>query len=302
MSLSSSVRISSHKELRGQTGLHPLLEAFVDSDHPETDRDLDRLIYLDLPRRGLAVIEASVSSENIAEFLLATYHPAGRREHLVAIWEVSLNWARKQGAAAVQIYYLKQSGSGDVLEELGFPTTTQIVVLGREGKEDIPREQLPDPSIRRASSEQEWPALVHLLELTLVNSLDVPESIPLRHPDALLRSWGKGHTSEEILILVAESQGQMVGFVVATHDPDGEEDSGFTIHYLGVTEAHRRQGWATRLLEQFFRLAHDVGDGKFAVYVDVRNQPAIQLYQRFGFREFEDLRLPIVFQRLDQAT
>ena len=292
MSLSSSVRISSHEELRGQTGLHPLLEAFVDSEHPQSDRDLDRLIYLDLPRRGLAVIEASVSSENIAEFLLATYHPAGRREHL----------ARKQGAAAVQIYYLKQSSSEDVLEELGFPTTTQIVVLGREDKEDVPRVQLPDPSIRRASSEQEWPALVHLLELTLVNSLDVPESIPLRHPDALLRSWSKGYTSEEILILVAESQGQMVGFVVATHDPDGEEDSGFTIHYLGVTEAHRRQGWATRLLEQFFRLAHDVGDGKFAVYVDVRNQPAIQLYQRFGFREFEDLRLPIVFQRLDQAT
>ena len=240
-----------------------------------------------------------MSSENIVEFLEATHHPAGRREHLIAIWEVSLNWARKQGAAAIQIYYLKQSGSGDVLKELGFPTTTQIVALRREDKPDIHREHLPDPSVRRASSEQEWSALVHLLELTLVNSLDVPESIPLRRPDALLRSWGKGHTSEETLILVAESQGQMVGFVVATHDSDAEDVSGFEIHYLGVAEAHRRQGWATRLLERFFHLAHDAGVGRFAVYVDERNQPAINVYRGLGFREFEELRLPIVFQRLE---
>lgn len=301
MSLSSSVRISSRQELRGQAGLHPLLAAFVDLDQPDPSRDQNRLIYLDLPQGGLAVIAASVSSENIVELHLATYHPAGRREHLIALWEVSLDWARKQGAAAVQIYYLKQSGSEDVLKELGFPTTTQIAVLGREDEPDIHREQLPDPSIRRASSEQEWSSLVHLLELTLVNSLDVPESIPLRRPDALLRSWVKGHTSEETVILVAESQGQMVGLMVATRDSDAEEDLGFEIHYLGVAEAHRRQGWATRLLEQFFRLAHDAGVGKFTVYVDERNQPAINLYQRFGFREFEELRLPIVFQRLDQT-
>ena len=302
MSLTSSVRISMHMELYGQASLHPLLNGFVDVDQSAPQRDRDRLIYLDLPRGGLAIIEATMNSGRIVELFQATFHPAGLREHLLAIWEASINWARSQRAVAVQIIYLKQSGSGDVLAEMGFPTTTHILILGKESCEGDILEYPPDPSIRRASVEQEWESLVRLLGLTLVKSLDMPESIVLRRPEDLLRSWIMGRTREETLILVAESQGQMVGFVVATHAPDGEEDLGFEIHYLGVADAHRRQGWAKRLLEQFFRLAHDAGAEEFAVYVDERNQPAIQLYQQVGFREFEELRLPIVFQRLEQTT
>jgi GNAT superfamily N-acetyltransferase len=302
MSLSSLVRISSQKELRGQKGLHPLLNAFVDVDQSAPQRDRDRLIYLDLPRGGLAIIEATMNSGRIVELFQATLHPAGLREHLLVIWEASINWARSQRAVAVQIIYLKQSGSGDVLAEMGFPTTTQILVLEKENCQGEIPEYPPDPSIRRASVEQEWESLVRLLGLTLVKSLDMPESIVLRRPEDLLRSWIMGRTREETLILVAESQGQMVGFVVATHAPDGAEDLGFEIHYLGVAEAHRRQGWAKRLLKEIFRTANDAGVEKFAVYVDERNLPAVTLYERMGFREFEELRYPIVFQRLEQTT
>ncbi len=143
--------------------------------------------------------------------------------------------------------------------------------------------------------------LVPLLELTLVNSLDIPESIAIRRPEDLLRSWINGPTSAETVILVAESAGQMTGFVVATFEQHTDEETGYQIHYLGVAEPHRRLGWATRLLKQLFHMAHDAGVEKFAVNVDKRNEPAIQLYKRMGFHEFKELRLPIVFQRLDQS-
>lgn len=302
MSLSSLVRISTHEELRGQAGLHPLLNAFVDVDQSAPQRDRDRLIYLDLPRGGLAIIEATVNSGRIVELLQATFHPAGLREHLLAIWEASINWARSQSAVAVQIIYLKQSGSGYVLAEMGFPTTTHILIFSKESCEGDILEYPPDPSIRRASVEQEWESLVRLLELTLVKSLDMPESIEVRRPEDILRRWIIGRSDEDSLVLVAESQGQMVGFLVATHDIDEEEGSEIEIQYLGVAEAHRRQGWATRLIKQLFRIAREWKVEKLTVFVDERNHPAIQLYQRMGFRVFEEYRYPIIFQRLDQTT
>lgn len=302
MSLISSVRISTHTELRGQSGLHPLLNLFVDKDHSAPQQEMDRLIYLDLPQGGMAIIEATVNSGRVFELFQTTFHPSGLREHLLAIWEASINWVRAQGGAAVQIIYLKQSGSGDVLAEMGFPTTTHILIFGKESCEGDILEYPPDPSIRRASVVQEWDSLVRLLELTLVKSLDMPESIEVRRPEDILRRWIIGRSDEDSLVLVAESQGQMVGFLVAAHDIDEEQGSEIEIQYLGVAEAHRRQGWATRLIKQLFRIAREWKVEKLTVFVDERNHPAIQLYQRMGFREFGEFRLPIVFQRLDQTT
>ena len=173
--------------------------------------------------------------------------------------------------------------------------TTEIIVLGADlGDHSDPR----DAAIRQTSYECELPGLASLVGRTLVGSLDIPESIPLHAPEELLQSWVGESPANEMMLFVAEAEGEQVGLLVATFARYTDDIPGYKIEYLGIADDHRRQGWGSRLLKQFCRQAHADGVLKASVFTDQRNIPAIQLYKRFGFREFEELRMPIVFQRL----
>lgn len=52
---------------------------------------------------------------------------------------------------------------------------------------------------------------------------------------------------------------------------------------IAVEESHRREGIASRLLEQLFAAA-DRPDEQYTLEVRVSNRPAISMYERFGFR------------------
>ena len=56
-----------------------------------------------------------------------------------------------------------------------------------------------------------------------------------------------------------------------------------------VAASHRRRGIGRALLERAVRWASEVGVEKLELHVFPHNQPAIELYERFGF-EREGLR------------
>ncbi|MEX2211647.1 MAG: GNAT family N-acetyltransferase [Gaiellaceae bacterium] len=95
-----------------------------------------------------------------------------------------------------------------------------------------------------------------------------------RHPDAA--------------VFVADDDGAIVGRLSVARDP---HQASRHVADLGlmVAASHRGQGIGTALLEQSVSWARDVGVSKIELHVFPWNEPAIRLYEKFGF-EREGLR------------
>src|SRR5438270_2157825 len=84
------------------------------------------------------------------------------------------------------------------------------------------------------------------------------------------------------IALVAEEQGDLVGFIVA-REVAGEED--WEIENVVVAEAERRQGFASALVAEFLKRARGKRTCRFWLEVRAGNVAAVGLYRRFGFEE-----------------
>ena len=89
-----------------------------------------------------------------------------------------------------------------------------------------------------------------------------------RHPDAA--------------VFVAEDDGTVVGRLSVARDP---HRSSHHVADLGlmVAAGHRRRGIGRALLEQAVVWARDVGVRKLELHVFPWNEPAIRLYEQFGY-------------------
>ena len=72
---------------------------------------------------------------------------------------------------------------------------------------------------------------------------------------------------------------QLVGYVIVSRYVDA-----WHVMNLSVDPAHRRQGIATRLLEELFEVTGDDDRRGFTLEVRVSNDAAIKLYEANGFR------------------
>ena len=78
--------------------------------------------------------------------------------------------------------------------------------------------------------------------------------------------------------LVAEEQGNVVGFLMYT-DLDGMID----IMDIVVDNSYRRQKIGSLLMDEM--ITNSKKDSKFYLEVNVKNEPAIQMYEKFGFKK-----------------
>jgi RimJ/RimL family protein N-acetyltransferase len=89
-----------------------------------------------------------------------------------------------------------------------------------------------------------------------------------RHPDAA--------------VFVAETEGGVVGRLSVARDPHPASRHVADLGLM-VDAAARRQGIGWALLEQAVGWARQAGVRKLELHVFPHNEPAIQLYERFGF-------------------
>lgn len=285
---SPSIRICTCASLRDQSGLNPLLEILVsggDSRSLAAGRP-EEVVILDRRGGGLACLGASVDRERIAMIgpILAE-RPLETTERL-AIWHVALGWALAQNPAAIQVACDETTEDRELLAGRGYPITTEI---GSFVCDQIPWMISDDAAMALCALDPSSDELVTLVQRTFVESLDIPEALPLRSPRLMIQGWiedGETHS------WVAQSPEGPVGLLVAHQRGETAE-----ITYVGVVDGQRRRGWGTRLFAQFLKWAKEAGVVRISVIVDRRNEPAIQLYRRFGFREAE-IWMPVVFHRL----
>ncbi|MFO0849792.1 MAG: GNAT family N-acetyltransferase [Gemmataceae bacterium] len=57
--------------------------------------------------------------------------------------------------------------------------------------------------------------------------------------------------------------------------------------YVGLTPSARGRGFGTLAVRAALRRAMAAGNDWLTLSVDVRNAPAVRMYRRLGFREFD---------------
>ena len=90
-------------------------------------------------------------------------------------------------------------------------------------------------------------------------------------------------------IVVALSGGEVVGFASGTVLMHPDKPTGFFINEVGVGEAFRRQGIATRLVRRLVDLAQDRGCVELWLATEGENEPARALYRKLGGKETPDI-------------
>lgn len=125
-----------------------------------------------------------------------------------------------------------------------------------------------------------------LAGLRAVNSLfaevfEDPESYEAAPPDAAYLTQLLGR--EEFVALVAEAEGKVLGGLVAYELKKFEKArSEFYIYDIGVDEAARRQGIASRLIAHLCEIACNAGSAVVFVQADLDDPPAQALYAKLG--------------------
>ena len=92
--------------------------------------------------------------------------------------------------------------------------------------------------------------------------------------------------SDYFIALAALKNGSVVGGIAAYELRKFEQErSEIYIYDLAVTEAHRREGIATALIEKLKKIA--AGRAAYVIFVqaDIGDAPAIALYTKLGARE-----------------
>jgi ribosomal protein S18 acetylase RimI-like enzyme len=92
---------------------------------------------------------------------------------------------------------------------------------------------------------------------------------------------------DEVIVLVAEQQGAIAGYVYAGLEPQSwkelREACGF-IHDVVVDEQGRRHGVATALIDAALEWLRERGAPRVMLWTAQRNEAAQRLFDRLGFR------------------
>lgn len=112
-----------------------------------------------------------------------------------------------------------------------------------------------------------------------------PDSYESRPPsDSYLQAF-LDRTDVIVLIAFNEANAVVGGLVAYVFAKFEQERSEIYIYDLAVAQTHRRQGIATRLIDDLRRIARELGAYIIFVQADPPDAPAVALYESLGTRE-----------------
>lgn len=130
---------------------------------------------------------------------------------------------------------------------------------------------------------QDRAALLQALDRSYEATLDCPELCGLRETADVLESHRATGQWDPNLWWLVELDRQPHGCMLLSRFP---EQSSVELVYLGLSRQLRGQRIGSTLLSMGLRRAAQSGADQVTCAVDLRNTPALRLYERLGFREF----------------
>ncbi len=124
-----------------------------------------------------------------------------------------------------------------------------------------------------------------VVEQTYRGSLDCPELNGIRTASQALNVYAESGPVVRDLWRVYCDEHRDVGVILVVDRP---EQRTWEVIYLGVVESARRCGVARKMLTDVIKAAHDAHVDRVVIVADVRNRPAVLLYQSLGFAPFDE--------------
>ena len=115
----------------------------------------------------------------------------------------------------------------------------------------------------------------------IVSADTEPVSVEQRLP------WFREHDPSRRPILVAEEEGEVVGWISLSDFYDGRPAYHSTAEIgIYVREGHRSRGRGGRMLEETIGRAPDLGIKTLTAGAFAGNEPSLRLFERFGFQRW----------------
>jgi ribosomal protein S18 acetylase RimI-like enzyme len=204
------------------------------------------------------------------------------RKAVDAVTSAACEWLRSRGVKVCQAF----ASVGEVadmapLEQHRFRHTTQLVFLRRDVSDtSLPAQ--PQPPLEwgdegRPMSDE----FRRVLLATHEGSFDCPELTGARTPEEVLAGFDAPAPGGGLSLY--RDGGEPVGVVICTESTEEMVE----LTYIGVVPAHRGRGIASRMLVENLWGACYGGYTSVVLSVDTRNTPAMKLYARHGFVEYD---------------
>jgi len=192
----------------------------------------------------------------------------------------------------------EQESDSRLLSESGFPLLTELIFMSATVLAEQPDARNGESWRSVSWSESIRPRFETAIDATYEGTLDCPELNGRRSGEQAVLGHEISGPFQPALWKIYSHGEQEAGIVLARchadNWTDGRPDGIVTLYvivYLGVIPKFRGRGLGRTMLADLFDEARRQGVPEVMLAVDVRNAPAIHLYEQFGFREFDRRRV-----------
>jgi mycothiol synthase len=130
--------------------------------------------------------------------------------------------------------------------------------------------------------------LAELIAATYVDTLDCPELDGVRSISEVIEGHERGSKSKDHNWWLVRTDDADIGVVLLQ---TVETENVWDLVYMGLRPEARRRGYGRQLVQFALQQAKEAGVSSVQLSVDVRNTPALRLYQRLGFMPWEEKAL-----------
>lgn len=215
-------------------------------------------------------------------FLPALIH-ADQGEAIVSLLRETADRAARRGVQVLQgMVAVDDRFQANLLSRAGFERLTELIYL----EADLSGPLLVGKNPRPLSFETYTTENHHLFAATVLGSydgsLDCGHLNGRREIEDILATHRATGVFEATNWMLARSGSHVVGVLLLAGIP---ETGSCEIVYVGLLRPYRRQGLGASLVYRSVELARRKAATRLTLAVDAQNEPARQLYARFGFVE-----------------
>lgn len=199
---------------------------------------------------------------------------------------VALGWLRGRGVKVCQVFGAEtERAEFAALERHGFRRVTSVTYLRRviDRNNDL-FDPVGSPLTFEPFDPDHRERIAPVVLATYEGSCDCPELTGSRNDEDLLAGFSGMLSTLPRWWFVARHATEAVGVVLFEA---GTEPATLELNYLGLVPGVRGRGWSHSMARYAIGFAAAEGQSALTLSVDGRNEPALRLYARHGFREYD---------------